>query len=86
MSPLFTHPSSTQSPQIDTPEAPDTAHLYILIYISAADCLATEGNLPGFRLTEADNDLFDIYQDWVHQKPGIQLDGGIDVGCKWQAV
>ena len=33
----------------------------------------------------ADDALLSVYQDWVHKNPGINLDGGINEGRKWQA-
>ena len=42
-------------------------------------------NIPGVLLM-ADNDaLFSVYQDWLHQNTGIQLDGRINKDGKWQA-
>ena len=57
------------------------------LHVDASDtyCLASKGELPGVCLMAADNALFGIYQDWVHQNTDIHLDGGIDEDGKWQA-
>ena len=57
----------------------------LCIEVSAAALLVSEGDLPGVRLMAANDALFGVYQDWVHQIPGIHLDGGINEGGKWQA-
>ena len=32
----------------------------------------------------ADDKLFSVYQDWVHQNPGTHMDSGIEEDDKWQ--
>ena len=39
---------------------------------------------PKVHLKAAANELFGVYQDWVHQNNGTHLDGGITEGGKWQ--
>ena len=41
--------------------------------VSGAVHLASKGNLPGYCLMAADDNLFGIYQDWVHQNPGTHM-------------
>ena len=43
------------------------------------------GDLPDVRLLGANCMLFGVYQDWVHQNPEDNLDGGIKEDGKWQA-
>ena len=74
--PLSTYPSLLCSPQIDTPEYPDTPPPRLCIDTSVSDRLASEGDLLGFRLTGAADALFGVYQYWVNQNPSIHLDGG----------
>ena len=33
----------------------------------------------------SDNALYGVYQDWVHQNPGNNLDGRINDDGKWKA-
>ena len=54
--------------------------------VNAVARLMSEIDLPGVRLTAADDVLFQIYKYWVHQNPGTHLDGGIDEDGKWQAI
>ena len=53
---------------------------------SATAHLVSEGDLPGVRLTAADDALFGVYQDWLHQNTGIHTDGVIDEDGKWKAI
>ena len=73
------------STPIDSPEDPDFSLPRLRVDVSATARLASEGNLPRARLTAPGNALFGIYQDWVHQNPGIHLDGEINEDVKWQA-
>ena len=42
------------------------------------------GDLPGERLAAATDNLFGVYQDWLHQNPGTHMDGGIEEGGNFQ--
>ena len=42
-------------------------------------------DLPRVCLMAADNSLFGVYQDWVHQNTGTNLDVGINEDVKWKA-
>ena len=44
------------------------------------------GDLPGKSLTDADDNILGVYQDWVHQNPGTHLDGKIEEDSKWQEL
>ena len=85
-SPLSTQPSSMHSTKIDTPEAPNTDLPRLHVDASSTARLVSEGDLPGVRLTTADDALFGVYQDWLHQNTGIHTDGGIDEDGKWKAI
>ena len=47
--------------------------------------LARVGDLPEVLPQGADDMLFGVYQDWVHQNPGNHLDDGITEDGNWQA-
>ena len=78
--PLLTQPPSQYTPLVDVPDTlvspPPRPHKDR----SNAVCLASESNLPVDRLTAADDMLFRIYQDWVHQHFGTHLDREIKEG------
>ena len=40
--------------------------------------------LPEVHIRGADDTLYGVYQDWVHQNPGNHLDGEIKEDVKWQ--
>ena len=84
-SPLFTKISLPHSPPVYISESPYTPPPCLQVGASGAARLASEGVLPGFIPTASNNDLFGFCQDWVHQNPVIQLDGGIDEDGKWQS-
>ena len=86
MPPLSTQPYLPQSPQIDTPEASNMPLPHLRVDASTSAHLASEVNLPGVRLMGADDVIFGVYQNWVHQNPGIHLDGVLDEDGKWQAI
>ena len=48
--------------------------------------LAIKSELPGDRLMAANDTIFGVYHDWVHQNPGTHLDGGIEENGKWQNI
>ena len=52
----------------------------------AAAHLASKGNLPGDRLTAADDKIFGVYQDWVYQNPVTHLDGRIENYGRWKQI
>ena len=54
--------------------------------MSDAACLVSVGDLPGKSLTDADDNILGVYQDWVHQNPGTHLDGKIEEDSKWQEL
>ena len=72
-----TKPSFTHSPLEDTLVAPDKPPPCSHIESGDAALQARMGYLPDVCLLGADDMLFSIYQDWVHQKPRDHLDGGI---------
>ena len=76
-SPLSTHTYSLHPPPLDTPESPDLPPPRPCVDAIVAALLASKSNLPGVLLTAASGALFGIYQDWVHQNPGIRLYEGI---------
>ena len=78
MSPLITQPSSRYPPPADAPDTPDSPPLVSHKDSSDAARLASESDLPGYFLTVANDNLFGVYQDWVHQNPGTHLYGGIE--------
>ena len=82
--PLLTQPTSKYPPLVDAPDAPDSPPTLTREYASNITHLASKSNLPGDRLTAADDILFEIYQDWVHQNPGTYLDGGIEEDGEWK--
>ena len=43
------------------------------------------GDVPGYVLTPEDLRLREVYGDWVHEKPGTHLDGGVANDSAWQA-
>ena len=52
--------------------------------VNDASLLEREGNLPGYRLTDDDYKLFDVYHYWVHKTNQTYLDVGIEKYGKWQ--
>ena len=49
-----------------------------------ATCLVSMADLHEVQRKVSDNALYGVYQDWVHQNPGNNLDGGIKEDGKWQ--
>jgi hypothetical protein len=43
------------------------------------------GDLPGYKITEVDQKLMDVYGDYIHQNDGSHLDGGILDDAAWQS-
>ena len=52
--------------------------------MSDAACLASGGDLPNESLADADDNILGVYQDWVQQNLGKNLDDGIEEDSKWQ--
>ena len=78
MQPIITEPPSQSPPPVDTLYTP-----YSPLPGPREDaiddaCLSIKSNLPGDHPIAADDMLFNIYQDWVHQNPGTHLNGGIE--------
>ena len=72
------------SPLVDAPDALDSPPLGVQEDVSDAACLASMGNLPGESLIAANDNIFGVFQDWVHQNPRIHLDGRIEEDGRWQ--
>ena len=83
---LLTQPSIPNLHPVDVSETPASPLPHTRVGASIAARLGSESNLPWFRLTAADDALFGIYQDLVHQNTSTYLDGGIDEYGKWQAI
>ena len=81
MLPLLTQPPSQSPPLADVQESPLTGSCEDT---SKSTHLASEKNIPGDFLTDADDMLFGVYQDRVHQNPGAHLDDCIEEDGKWQ--
>ena len=52
--------------------------------MSDAARLERVGDLPGESLTDANDNIFGFYQDWVHQNPETDLHDGIEDDGKRQ--
>ena len=52
--------------------------------MSDAAYLASGGDLPGKSLMDGNDKILGVYQDWVQQNPGTNLDGGIEEDSKWK--
>ena len=75
---LHTQLASQSLPSVYAPDALDSPPLPLRKDSNDDARIAKEENLPGDRLTAANDKLFGIYQDWVHQNIGTHLDGGIE--------
>ena len=77
---LHTQPPFQYSLLVDAPDSPPQR-----LHKDASDItqLSSEGDLPGYHLTATDENLFSVYQDWVHQNPVTHLDDGIEEDGKW---
>ena len=85
MQPLITQPSSPHLLPTDTSDALELPPLRPHIDAGAAARQASMDDLPRVCLMAADNSLFGVYQDWVHQNTGTNLDVGINEDVKWKA-
>ena len=72
------------SPLVYTPEAMASPPPRTRTHASAAARLASNSKLEDIRLTAADDALFGIYQNWLHQNTGTHLYGMIEEDGKWQ--
>ena len=89
MSPLLTQPPSQYSPPVDDPDAPEAPESPPPVppeYTSNANLLESEGDPERDCPTAANDKLFGVYQDWMHQNPGTHLDCRIDEDGKWQKI
>ena len=84
--PLLTQPYLPNSPPVYALGILASPTLFTRVDLSAAARLASEINLKIFCLTAADNALFGVYQDCVHQNPVRNLDGVIHMDGKFQAI
>ena len=84
MHPLLTQPPSQSTPPVDSPDVPDLSLLLPHKDMNNVACLDSERNHPIDRITAADEILFGIYQDCLHQNPCTYLDWGIEDYGKWQ--
>ena len=71
-------------PRYTPPNTPDSSPIGIQEDVSDTTGLASMGNLPRKILMTANDMIFGVYQDWVHQNPRTHMDGGIEEGGKWQ--
>ena len=83
---LLTQPPSQYSPPLEDPHILDKPPPRLCEYASAAVCLESKGNLPGYCVTAANDKLFIVDQDWVQQNSGTHLYGGIEEDGKWQQI
>ena len=81
---LYTQSPSQISPLVESPYFPESPLQRLCKDASNASRLVSEGNLPGYRLTAADDKLFGIYEDWLHQNFVTRLWGGVKNYDKWQ--
>ena len=77
MTPLPTQSPYKYPPLVETSDAMDSLNPGTQRDASVATLLASVGYLPRERLTAGDDNIFGVYQDWVHQNPGTHLGGGI---------
>ena len=82
--PHVTQTSPPHSPLIDALVAPDEPPLGPRVDVGNVDRLVINADPPKVRLKSASNTLFGVHQDWVHQNPGNNLDGGIKEDGKCQ--
>ena len=75
--PLGTHPSLINLPLEDTLVALSKTLSRPRVNAGEANLQLRAGDLPDVRFLGSNYILFGVYQDWVHQNPGIHLDGGI---------
>ena len=83
---LVTQLHSPHSPLTDTAVALNKPPPRPFVEAVDAACLARDTDLPEVRLQLANNMIFWVYQDWVHQNPGNHMDGGSteDGKCKYR--
>ena len=84
MPPLINQSPSQYLTLIESPDSPDSPPPGVHKEVSVAACLASVVDLPSKSLTDADAKILGVYQDWVHQNPGMHMDGGIEDDSKLQ--
>ena len=85
MTTVNTQPYPPHSPLEDASVAPAAPLQRRRAEAGNAALQAQEVDLSDVRLLGADNMLYGIYQDWVHQNLGDHLDGEISEESKWQS-
>ena len=80
-----TQPSLSKSPLTYTLVATDEPLPHPCVEDSDATRLSRMEDLPEVLLKVADDELYRVYQNWVHQDPGNNLDGGIKEDGKWKS-
>ena len=83
---LFTQTPSQYLRPVDALDAPDSLPLRIREDSITSAGLESKGDLPRYQLMAADDNIFGVYQDLVHQNPGIHVDGGIEYDGKWKQI
>ena len=78
MSLLLTQPSSQYPPLVDASDTLDSPLTIPRKKTSDTARLVSEGYINRDHITAADDKLFGVYRDWVHQNPGTHLDVGIE--------
>ena len=86
MPPVNTRPSPPHSPPEDASVASAKPSPRPRVEDGEAALQASEGELPDVRLLGANCILYGVYQDWVHQNLGYQLDVGIAEDSKVSGV
>ena len=81
MPPLHTQPLSQSSPPVDVLYSPPQR---LCEDSSDAAHLASESDTPRDCLTAANDKVFEVYQDWMHQNFDTHLDVGIEENGRWQ--
>ena len=81
--PLLNRSTSQSLPLIDSPNAPDSHPPGVCKDMNDAAYLESVGDFTSESLTDANDKILGVYQDWVHQNIGMHLDGGIEEDSKW---
>ena len=80
-----TQPSLSNLPLTYTSVATDEPLPRLCVQDSDATRLSRMEDLPEVRLKGADYEFYGVYQHWLHQDPGNNLDGGIKEDVKWKS-
>ena len=86
MPPYGTQPSSSNSPLKYASVASEFTPLRPRVNAGDAELLEITYDFPRVHLMAADEVLFRVYYDWLHQNISTHLDGGINEDGKWQAM